>query len=314
MLYREPVDHPTIEEITVQPLNRAELRMADAYTAARPPAEREAVEQAVRGRGTAYVARFRHTTEMSWRMPVLFSEALADGRMTIDHMDTVWRRLDRHPGVRAEIDDQIIRRQDRAAERERRRQAAQDATAAGEPVPAREAGRDYDDLWSGRYYGGPGTYDHPLPEAENGHNPHIDQSVEREVIDWLRTTPQRRSTVDGSRTTVPAPAVTVHRLREVVDRAADQAVEDLARLREQDLDREEEADRLREAAVVKAREDAERRARRRAERAAKKAEKEAAATAAAAAAEAEQDPDVTVTPTVHPTVYPPVRPAEGAPF
>lgn len=115
MLYKDPVDHPTIEEITVYPLNRAELRMADAYVNDRSSVERSALEQAVRGRGTAYVARFRHTTEMSWRMPVLYSEALADGRMTIDHLDTVWRRLDRNPGVRTEINDQILRRDERKA-------------------------------------------------------------------------------------------------------------------------------------------------------------------------------------------------------
>lgn len=241
MLYREPVDHPTIEEITVYPLNRAELRMADAYVHDRSTAERCALERAVRSRGTAYGARVRHTTEISWRMPVLYSEALADGRMTIDHMDTIWRRLDRHPGVRAEIAEQIIRRGDRAA------------------------GDDYDDRWSGRYHGGHREPGYPLPEPENGRCSHIDQSVEQEVTDWLSDAPQRLSATDGSRTVTPFPAVTVHKLRDIVDRAADAAVEDLARLREQSLDREED-DLRREVATVEAREDAERRTRRRADR------------------------------------------------
>lgn len=286
MLYKDPVDHPTIEEITVYPLNRAELRMADAYVNDRSSVERSALEQAVRARGTAYVARFRHTTEMSWRMPVLYSEALADGRMTIDHIDTVWRRLDRHPGVRTEIDDQIVRREERKAEREKRIAAIQDAESAGEPVPDWSGEEDYGDRWSGRPYN---SYDgpfYPLPEPENGRCSHIDQSVEREIIDWLRTTPQRLSSVDGSRTVTPSPSVTVHKLRDIVDRAADAAVEELGRLREQSLEWEIEADRRRKDAAVKAREDAEKRAKRRAERAAKKKAREAELEAEAEAAEA----------------------------
>lgn len=287
MLYKDPVDHPTIEEITVYPLNRAELRMADAYVNDRSSVERSALEQAVRGRGTAYVARFRHTTEMSWRMPVLYSEALADGRMTIDHLDTVWRRLDRNPGVRTEINDQILRRDERKAEREKRLKVAQEAVEAGEPVPDWTGEEDYDDRWSERYHEGAySRYDHPLPEPENGRCPHIDQAVEREVIDWLRSTPQRLSPVDGSRTVTPSPSVTVHRLRDIVDRAADAAVEELGRLREQSLEWEEEADRRREAAAVKAREDAGERAKRRAERAAKKKAKEKAKERAEAEATA----------------------------
>jgi len=286
MLYKDPVDHPTIEEITVYPLNRAELRMADAYVNDRSSVERSALEQAVRGRGTAYVARFRHTTEMSWRMPVLYSEALADGRMTIDHIDTVWRRLDRHPGVRTEIDDQIVRREERKAEREKRIAAIQDAESAGEPVPDWSGEEDHDDRWSGRPYNSYDDPSYPLPEPENGRCSHIDQSVEREIIDWLRTTPQRLSSVDGSRTVTPSPSVTVHKLRDIVDRAADAAVEELGRLREQSLEWEIEADHRRKDAAVKAREDAEKRAKRRAERAAKKKAREAELEAEAEAAEA----------------------------
>ena len=220
-------------------------------------------------------------------MPVLYSEALADGRMTIDHIDTVWRRLDRHPGVRTEIDDQIARREERKAERERRIAAMQDAESAGEPVPDWSGEEDYDDRWSERYYEGAyNKYDHPLPASENGRCSHIDQSVEREIIDWLRTTPQRLSSVDGSRTVTPSPSVTVHKLRDIVDRAADAAVEDLGRLREQSLEWEIEADRRREDAAVKAREDAEKRAKRRADRAAKKKAREAEMKAGAEAAEA----------------------------
>lgn len=189
--------------------------------------------------------------------------------------------------MRTEIDDQIARREERKAERERRIAAMQDAESAGEPVPDWSGEEDYDDRWSERYYEGAyNKYDHPLPASENGRCSHIDQSVEREIIDWLRTTPQRLSSVDGSRTVTPSPSVTVHKLRDIVDRAADAAVEDLGRLREQSLEWEIEADRRREDAAVKAREDAEKRAKRRADRAAKKKAREAEMKAGAEAAEA----------------------------
>ena len=80
--------------------------------------------------------------------------------------------------------------------------------------------------------------------------------------------------------------MTVHKLRDIVDRAADAAVEELGRLREQSLEWEIEADRRREDAAVKAREDAEKRAKRRADRAAKKKAREAELKAGAEAAEA----------------------------
>lgn len=38
-------------------------------------------------------------------MPTLYSVAIEDGRFTIDHFDTIWRRLDGHKDIRREIAD-----------------------------------------------------------------------------------------------------------------------------------------------------------------------------------------------------------------
>lgn len=218
MSYQDPVDRPTFEEIIVHPLNRAELRLADAYVDGRTTTERTALEQAVRSRGTAYLSRFRHTTEMSWRMPVLFTEALSDGRMTIDHFDTVWRRMDRHPGIRAEITGQELRR----GPRERRSDQHRHLGHGNDPAA--------------------------LPEPENGRCPHVDQVVEHAVIDWLRGTPLRMDRRSGTGGLLVSPAVTVHRVRDIVDKASDHALEDLVRLREQSAQWETDADRRRRQA------------------------------------------------------------------
>ncbi|WP_414119585.1 hypothetical protein [Corynebacterium nuruki] len=280
MLYTEPVEHPAIEELTVYPLNRAELRLADAFAGGRSAGERMVVENAIRGRGAAYVARVRHTTEMSWRMPVLFSAALDDGRMTVDHFDALWRRMDRHPCVRAEVDSQIIARENRAAERARREELREQAREAGEPEPTWDDEDYHDDAWS-EYSADPvrrdpfsGSMVYRLPDPENGRSSFLDEHVERVLLDWLRDIPHRLSSPGGEQTTVPRPTVTIHRLREAVDRALDDAAEDLERYRERGQEMAEQADRDRLEAVARAKKAADTRARKRAERAARrKAEK-----------------------------------------
>ncbi|WP_010119029.1 hypothetical protein [Corynebacterium nuruki] len=296
MLYTEPVGHPAIEELTVYPLNRAELRLADAFAGGRSAVERTAVENATRGRGAAYVARVRHTTEMSWRMPVLFSAALDDGRMTVDHFDALWRRMDRHPCVRAEVDSQIIARENRAAERARREELREQAREAGEPEPTWDDEGYHDDAWDG-YSADPvrrdpfsGSMVYRLPDPENGRSSFLDEHVERVLLDWLRDIPHRLSSPGGEQTTVPRPTVTIHRLREAVDRALDDAAEDLERYREQGqemAEQAEQADRDRLEAAARAKKAADTRARKRAERAARrKAEKVRDAEQAAKATKA----------------------------
>lgn len=213
---------PLIEEIVVYPLNRAELRTADAYDTFRSSQETAAIDLAVRARGSAYAARFRHTREMSWRMPELYSAALVDGRMTIDHFDTVWRRMDRHSGVREEIEE---------ARQLREGLVSTEAAAPGYPGTGFVAGAvagDGDEVEDDVYEVGE---DHRFPAAENGRCGFVDQAVDRELTDWLHAAALHPVTRTVGEATGPVGSISVHRLRETVDRAVTRAVEDLHRYR-----------------------------------------------------------------------------------
>lgn len=208
----EPVNSPSVEELTVYPFNRMELRMAQSGMRGRSAAERAAISEMVRTRGAAYAARFRHATELSWRMPEMYWAAMEDGRMTLDHMDAVWRRLDRHAGLRAHIEEQEAELQ---RERDLRgcEDDGEDADSGnpgeegyGDPVPPVTE----DNPWRRRY-----------PEVESAYCPSADRAVEVSVADWLIASPHRLITSSGSGSLIPRSTVTIHRLREVVDGAVD---------------------------------------------------------------------------------------------
>jgi hypothetical protein len=227
----EPVNSPSVEELTVYPFNRMELRMAQSGLRGRSAAERAAISEMVRTRGAAYATRFRHAAELSWRMPEMYWSALDDGRMTLEHMDAIWRRMDRHAGLQAAIADreaELQRQRDLAGGDEDddgkrcddgdaatfggfRRvddQDTQDAQAA--PVPW-----DVDDApWRARF-----------PDVESDYCPSADRAVERAVTDWLMACPHRLITTSGAGSLIPRSTVTIHRLRDIVDTAVD---EDLA--------------------------------------------------------------------------------------
>ncbi|MGO1948833.1 MAG: hypothetical protein ACTH1D_04315 [Mycobacteriaceae bacterium] len=219
----ERVDSPSIEELTVYPLNRMELRMAESGVKGRSAAERDAVAEMVRTRGAAYAARFRHATELSWRMPEMYWTAQDDGRMTIDHMDAIWRRLDRHPALRARID------RDEAEVRriEAERGATDGAESGTDDGPSREYTGDegyrhyVDDPWQR----GRSRWEERFPEPENSYCPSADHAVEFAVVEWLRSSPHRLITVSGSGSLMPRSTVTIHRLRELVDTAVDEDIE-----------------------------------------------------------------------------------------
>ncbi|MEJ6548194.1 hypothetical protein PQI66_01385 [Corynebacterium sp. USCH3] len=209
----EPVNSPSVEELTVYPFNRMELRMAQSGLRGRSAAERAAISEMVRTRGAAYAARFRHAAELSWRMPEMYWSAVEDGRMTLEHMDAVWRRIDRHAGLRARIEAQ-------EAELQRQRDLA---------------GTESDDRENDTGPGSPDFYEEPVPwevndapwrrrfpEVESAYCPSADRSVERAVTDWLMACPHRLITASGAGSLIPRSTVTIHRLREVVDGAVDE--------------------------------------------------------------------------------------------
>ena len=51
---------------------------------------------ALRGRTRAEAYRYAHAAELAARMPELFELLGADGRITVDHLDTVWSQINRH--------------------------------------------------------------------------------------------------------------------------------------------------------------------------------------------------------------------------
>jgi len=51
---------------------------------------------ALRGRTQAEAYRYAHAAELAARMPELFDLLGADGRITVDHLDTVWSQINRH--------------------------------------------------------------------------------------------------------------------------------------------------------------------------------------------------------------------------
>jgi hypothetical protein len=223
----EPVNSPSVEELTVYPFNRMELRMAQSGLRGRSAAERAAISEMVRTRGAAYATRFRHAAELSWRMPEMYWSALDDGRMTLEHMDAIWRRIDRHAGLQAAIAD-------REAEMQRQRDLAggdgdgqEDGDCSGYGSGDGFAGLregdghdaavpwEVDDApWRGRF-----------PDAESDYCPSADRAVERAVTDWLMACPHRLITTSGAGSLIPRSTVTIHRLRDIVDTAVD---EDLA--------------------------------------------------------------------------------------
>lgn len=219
----EPVNSPSVEELTVYPFNRMELRMAQAGLRGRSAAERAAVSEMVRTRGAAYAARFRHAAELSWRMPEMYWAAVEDGRVTLDHLDAIWRRMDRHAGLRARIED---------AEAELKRHQGVGAFGdyyGSDTEYTQENGRGNGPVDGPEHMGnlsGMALDDTPWrrgsPEVESEFCPSADRAVEYAVVDWLMACPHRLITASGAGSLIPRSTVTIHRLREVVDSAVDE--------------------------------------------------------------------------------------------
>ncbi|AGP30423.1 HNH endonuclease signature motif containing protein [Corynebacterium terpenotabidum] len=82
---------------------------------------------AVRGRTRAEAYRYAHAAELAERMPDLFELLYADGRCTLDHLDVVWSRINRHLTTLDRVTRELLR-------------PAVDAAVAGALVEWMEAG------------------------------------------------------------------------------------------------------------------------------------------------------------------------------
>ncbi|HIW92118.1 MAG TPA: HNH endonuclease [Candidatus Corynebacterium avicola] len=76
-------------------INRAELDLVE-FLATVPTDHRLSTAEVMRRRRTAESHRYVHAAEIAERMPELFAAFRADGRYSVDHLDTLWSRVNRH--------------------------------------------------------------------------------------------------------------------------------------------------------------------------------------------------------------------------
>jgi hypothetical protein len=76
-------------------INRAELDLV-AFLINVPSDHRLSTAQAVRRRRTTEAHRYVHAAEIAQRMPELFVTFREDGRYSVDHLDALWSRINRH--------------------------------------------------------------------------------------------------------------------------------------------------------------------------------------------------------------------------
>ena len=76
-------------------INSAELELV-AFLVGIPDDSRLATAQAVRRRTTREAYRYAHAADIAQRMPTLFRHFRDDGRYSVDHLDAIWSRINRH--------------------------------------------------------------------------------------------------------------------------------------------------------------------------------------------------------------------------
>lgn len=76
-------------------VNNAELDLV-AFLVTVPADARLSTAQAVRRRTTREAHRYTHAADLAERMPILFRSFHADGRYSVDHLDAIWSRINRH--------------------------------------------------------------------------------------------------------------------------------------------------------------------------------------------------------------------------
>ncbi|MDN5683172.1 HNH endonuclease signature motif containing protein [Corynebacterium glyciniphilum] len=76
-------------------INTAELELV-AFLVGIPEDSRLSTAQAVRRRTTREAYRYAHAADIAERMPGLFDHFRDDGRYSVDHLDAIWSRINRH--------------------------------------------------------------------------------------------------------------------------------------------------------------------------------------------------------------------------
>lgn len=96
------------------PVNRAELHLVSFLTTV-PSDAQLSVAQAVRRRGPRECRMYAHAADLAVRMPALFDTMVADTRYSVEHLEAIWNRINRHARalaragreMPAEVDTQV---------------------------------------------------------------------------------------------------------------------------------------------------------------------------------------------------------------
>jgi hypothetical protein len=87
-------------------VNTAELDLV-AFLTTIPADTRHSTALAVRRRTPREAHRYTHAADLAARMPDLFHSFRADGRYSVDHLDAIWTRINRHTRALAATGTQI---------------------------------------------------------------------------------------------------------------------------------------------------------------------------------------------------------------
>jgi hypothetical protein len=87
-------------------VNTAELDLV-AFLTTIPADTRHSTALAVRRRTPREAHRYTHAADLAARMPDLFHSFRADGRYSVDHLDAIWTRINRHTRTLATTGTQI---------------------------------------------------------------------------------------------------------------------------------------------------------------------------------------------------------------
>jgi hypothetical protein len=88
------------------PVNTAELTLV-AFLTTIEDAARLSAAQAIRRRGHGEAACYAHAADLAVRMPDLFDRMRADTRYSVEHLDIIWTRINRHARALAAAGEQL---------------------------------------------------------------------------------------------------------------------------------------------------------------------------------------------------------------
>jgi hypothetical protein len=88
------------------PVNTAELTLV-AFLTTIKPAARLSAAQAIRRRGHGEAVCYAHAADLAVRMPALFDRMRTDTRYSVEHLDIIWTRINRHARALAAAGEQL---------------------------------------------------------------------------------------------------------------------------------------------------------------------------------------------------------------